>query len=431
MRAVISGRTESVATPPARLPGSMTSAALQPVPMAAPEAVLDAQPARLFDLRSPAEYAEDHLPGATNVPLFDDLERALIGTLYARVSPAAAFEEGRARARAKVAALLHELAQRCGWAQTHADLEARVDRLAATGLAGLERMLEPVPAAPSGRSAVFYCWRGGLRSRAMVALLRGLGHDEVVGIAGGYRAYRRCVRARIEAWSAPPSLVLRGLTGVGKTLVLRALGARRPEWVLDLEALAGHRSSILGMVGLEPASQKLFDSRLAVRLARGFGAVVVVEGESRKVGDVVLPEPVWRAIDRGTGIELVADQERRVRVLLDDYLTSERSREELSARLPFIEARLGASWSGVLVGLLESGREAELVRRLLAHYYDPLYRHSERGRAYQVRFDATDPVAAAEEIERWVERDLARMCPAEAVEAGGPPAVATPTRAGL
>jgi len=409
----------------------MGSVALQPVPMAAAEDVLETRPARIFDLRSPAEFAEDHLPGASNVPLFDDLERALIGTLYARTSPEAAFAEGRARTRAKIVALVGEIAARCGWPAPAEDLAARVDGLTEAGIASMERELAPLPARPVPGSIVLYCWRGGLRSRAMITLLRGLGHDEVLGIAGGYRAYRAVVRTRIAGWRAPPGVVLRGLTGVGKTLVLRALARRRPEWVLDLEALAGHRSSILGMVGLEPASQKLFDSRLAVRLAQGFGAAVVVEGESRKVGDVVLPEPVWRVIDGGAALELVAEPARRVRVLLDDYLASATSRAELARQLPFIEARLGARWSGALVGLLEQGREAELVELLLERYYDPLYRHSEAGRTYRARFDAGDPEAAAAAIEHWVERELDAPRPAtpSSSESGSRPAPAA--RAGL
>src|SRR4030095_14342383 len=118
-------------------------------------------------------------------------------------------------------------------------------------------------------------------------------------------------------------------------------------------------------VGLEPASQKLFESRLVTRLERGFGGVCVVEGESRKVGDLVLPEPVWRAIDGGVGLEIVTSLARRVRVLLDDYLAHARSRAELAEQLPFIEERLGARWSGQLVAMLEGGREGELVECLL------------------------------------------------------------------
>jgi tRNA 2-selenouridine synthase len=380
----------------------MATQALFALPMATAEAVLDRPPARLIDLRSPAEFAADHLPGALNVPLFDDLERAVIGTLYARTSPDAAFEEGRVRTRGKIASFTRTLEELCGWPASGDDLEERVERLTALGLEGLERELAATPSPPTRESVVLYCWRGGLRSRAVVAFLRGLGHTEVLGIAGGYRAYRRSVRARIEGWQAPPSVVLRGLTGVGKTLVLRALAEMHPEWVLDLEALAGHRSSILGMVGLDPVPQKRFDSRLAERIARGFPGPCVIEGESRKVGDVILPPSVWRAIDGGTALELVADRPRRVEVLLEDYLVSAESRRELAEQLPFIETRLGPRFEGVLVGLLASGREAELVELLLERYYDPLYRHSEGGRPYAARFDASDPRAAARAVERWV-----------------------------
>lgn len=384
--------------------------ALFPVPMAAAEAVLAGSPRRLVDLRSPAEFAEDHLPGAVNVPLFDDLERALIGTLYARTSPDAAFEEGRRRTLERITPFTREIAALCGWSPPTLELGPRVELLTRLGLRGLERELEPAPTCPGPDSVAMYCWRGGLRSRAVIAFLRGLGHTEVLGIDGGYRAYRSSVRARLAAWRLPQSFVLRGLTGVGKTLVLRALAVQRPGWALDLEALAGHRSSILGMVGLVPVSQKRFESRLVQHASSASRAVCVIEGESRKVGDIILPEPVWRAIDGGVGLELVTTRERRVQVLLDDYLATESSRGELARQLPFIEARLGGRWSGELVARLESGREAELVELLLEHYYDPLYRHSERGRTYRARFDSTDPALAAAGIVRWIEQRAPFSC---------------------
>src|SRR5262245_32698686 len=142
----------------------MTSGALFPVPMVSAAAVLAARPRRVIDLRSPAEFAEDHLPGALNVPLFDDLERALIGTLYVRHSPEAAFEEGRVRTRAKIAAFTARLAELCGWEIAARDLEERVERLTALGIERLERELAPTPAAAAAESVVVYCWRGGLRS---------------------------------------------------------------------------------------------------------------------------------------------------------------------------------------------------------------------------------------------------------------------------
>jgi len=373
------------------------------VPMAPAEQVLDRPPPVVIDLRSPGEYAEDHFPGAHNVPLFDDIDRAVIGTLYARRSRDEAFEEGRVRTQAAIDGIVRRIGELTGWKAPALDLAQCVELMTRDGLDAMDGQLEPASAETGPDSVVLYCWRGGLRSRAMLAFLRGLGLRTALGIAGGYRSYRACVRERIGAWRSPPSFVLRGLTGVGKTLVLRELARTHPGWVLDLEALAGHRSSILGMVGLEPATQKRFESGLAERIARGFDGVCVVEGESRKVGDLVLPESVWHAVDRGTALELVAPRERRVRVLLDDYLSAPQNREPLARQLPFIEARLGRRWSGVLTGLLHAGKEAELVELLLERYYDPLYRHSEGARRYAARFEASDPACAAREIASWIE----------------------------
>jgi len=377
------------------------------VPVVPPAAALQAEGAVFVDLRSPGEFAEDHLPDAVNVPLFDDAERALIGTLYARRSPAEAFAAASQRARERIGELTRAVAELAGWSPPsigRGGLEACFDELAERGIAGLELDLAPARAEALPRAPVVLgCWRGGLRSRSVVAYLRGLGLERAVALEGGYRAYRRHVRARLAAWSAPPSFVLRGLTGVGKTLVLRELERQRPGWTLDLEGLAGHRSSILGMVGLEPVSQKTFEGRLERRLARGFAGPCVVEGESRKVGDVVLPARVWDAIQSGTAIELVAPLERRIEVLVEDYLGREDNRAAIAAQLPFIEERLGRRrWTGRLVALLEARRERELVEILLERYYDPLYRHSEGGRSYAATVDASDVVRAAGEVADWI-----------------------------
>src|SRR5262245_37641589 len=234
----------------------MSSAQLS-VPMVEAQSVLDRPPRALIDLRSPGEFELDHLPRATNVPLFDDLERAIIGRLYVQSSPQAAFEEGRRVTRDKIASFTATVAALVGWQVPAADLVEGVERMTDAGISALERELAPTGAAATEETVGFYCWRGGLRWRAVVAFLRRLGLDAAVAIEGGYRAYRSWTRRSIEEWRPPPSFVLRGLTGVGKTLVLRELARLRPEWALDLEALAGHRSSILGMVGLRPVSQKL------------------------------------------------------------------------------------------------------------------------------------------------------------------------------
>jgi len=378
------------------------------IPTVSPERVVDAAGALVIDLRSPAEFADDHVPGAVNVPLFDDFERAVVGTLYARRSPQAAFEEGRRTTRRKVDDLVARIGEYAGWHAPAVDLGHRVEELTAAGIGALEDGLEPEPTAELPPDmVVLACWRGGLRSRSVTALLRGLGLERAVMLEGGYRAYRRHVRAGIDAWLPPRCFVLRGLTGVGKSLVLRAIEELRPGWTLDLELLAEHRSSILGMVGLEPVTQKRFESRLAQRLRAGFEGPCVLEGESRKVGDVILPPAVWNALIGGTSLELVASVERRVRVLIEDYLVDEGNRDELARQLPFLEERLGKEkWKGKLVELLVGGREEELVALLLERYYDPLYRHSESKHVLVERFSSESAEDAAASVVEWIERRL-------------------------
>jgi tRNA 2-selenouridine synthase len=383
----------------------MASEAAISLPFIAWERVEPERVALVIDVRSPSEFEADHVPGAINAPLFDDEQRERIGTLYARESPESAFDEARARVIERVEALVREVASASGWHAPAADLGVEVERLTRGGLATIERTFAPstIERLPE-RAVLACCWRGGLRSRSVVALLRELGHERVVGIAGGYKSYRRATVAALEGWNAPRAYALRGLTGVGKTLVLRELERLRPSWTVDLEALAGHRSSVLGAVGFEPCSQKTFESRLAARLARGFGGPVVLEGESRKVGDAIVPRRVWAALEGATSIELTAPLERRVQVLIDDYLAHPDHRGELEPEVAFLEARLGhRGQSRHLVELLRTHRERELVEALLELYYDPLYRHSEQGRAYATSIDASDPARAAREVATWIE----------------------------
>lgn len=374
------------------------------VPIATASELLESPDAVVVDLRSPSEFAEDHVPGAINVPLFDDVGRALIGTLYARVSPEAAFARARELVGGHVRALVEGVCEASGERVPVDAIDALFAEMTAAGLADLEASLPLAQAPLPQRPVVLHCWRGGMRSRSVVALMRALGLSRAVGLEGGYKGYRARVLAELEAWQAPSTYVLRGLTGVGKTLVLRELEALRPGWTVDLEGAAGHRSSILGRVGLAPVTQKTFDSRLAERLRAGFPGPVVFEGESRKVGDAIVPESMWRAMAGGTSIELTAATSARVRVLMADYVADERCRAELREALPFLEQRLGRrAWAGRLTGLLDQRRDAELAELLLEHYYDPLYRHSEARHDYAVTIQSDDPAAAARQVATWIE----------------------------
>jgi tRNA 2-selenouridine synthase len=361
----------------------------------------------VVDLRSPAEYDEDHLPGAVNVPLFDDDERAIVGTLYRQVGQQEAFERGIDITVDKVRDLVAAVGGVLGRDLPEVDLAARVRAIAGRSVENLERSFD---VAPHERlepgTLLLHCWRGGMRSRSVAALLRELGWP-VVLLDGGHKAYRAVVHAAVGTLEYPRATVLRGLTGVGKTLVLRALEALRPGLTVDLEGLADHRSSILGMVGKRPRSQKAFETGLVLRHERGYPfGHVVYEGESRKVGNIVLPERVWQSLGGARGIRLVAPLEVRVKVLLDDYLEHDANRAQLLVQLPFIEKRLGAAWDGELCRLLSSGREAELVETLLEHYYDPLYAHTERKLPCAIELDSSDPAACAAEIARCVAADV-------------------------
>ncbi len=355
----------------------------------------------VIDLRSNAEFADGHLPSAHNVPLFDDGERAVVGLLYVKHSPEEAFRAGRAIVTEKAGALVDRIADLAGWQAPMVGAAELVRRWTARGIAPLERDLcvEPRSAVPE-HAVVLHCWRGGLRSRSVVALLRALGLPEVVMLEGGYRAWRHEVLDGLERFEAPPTFVLRGLTGVGKTLVLREIEHLLPRATIDLEEAANHRSSLLGMVGRLPRSQKNFESHLYERTRRGFGDWLAFEGESRKVGDAIVPPKLWSALDRGTNIEIVAPLERRIAVLLDDYLADPATRPELRRQLALVQQRKPRL---PLVELLDAGRERELVTLLLEHYYDPLYRHSEKNRAYARAVFANDPRRAAHEIVEWIE----------------------------
>jgi tRNA 2-selenouridine synthase len=376
------------------------------VPSATVSQVLAASDALVIDVRAPIEHALDCVPGALSLPLFDDGERALIGTAYRHVSPQVAFTSARELLREHIEPLVRAICARAGHELGEARIEQRFLELTSAGLEALQREFEPrplseLPPAP----VVLACWRGGMRSRSLAAFLRDLGLERACVLEGGYKAWRAHVVAGLQQWEpGAPVFVLRGLTGVGKSLVLRAMERLRPQWVLDLEALAGHRSSILGMVGLQPVSQKKFESGLWQRCARGFETACLLEGESRKVGDVILPERLWSALRTGTNIELVTSTPRRVDVLLDDYLAQPANRAQLRVQLPFIEQRIGPiKWKGGLVALLDAGRERELVEVLLELYYDPLYRHSEREFPYATRIDSTDPDRAAAQCVEWIE----------------------------
>jgi len=315
------------------------------------EVVTAADPAALepfdavIDVRSPAEFAEDHVPGAVSLPVLSDAERADVGTIYV--------QESRFRARRIGAALIAR----------------NVARYLETELADKGGDYRPL----------IYCWRGGQRSGAMATILSQVGWRTAV-LAGGYRTYRRYVKRRLydEALAAQVVL-LEGRTGSAKTEMLGRLAARDLQ-TLDLEAIACHRGSLLGgLPGRPQPSQKMFESRLlgaidVLDLARP----IVAEAESSKVGERMIPPALWSAMLDAPRITMAAPLDDRARYLARHYadVVADRALFDAAlARLPVPPGRKAlARWRD----LADAGDLEALALDLMENHYDPAYDRSAR-----------------------------------------------------
>ncbi len=307
--------------------------------------------ALFIDARTPSEFAEATIPGAINVPIFDDEQRARVGLLYKEQGPTAA----RRLAVELVAPKIPEMVR-------------RVEQAA-------ENERQPL---------VVFCWRGGMRSRALTSFLELAGFSPRQ-LIGGHKEFRAHVREFFESGHWGRMLVLRGLTGVGKTrLLLRLQQEGYP--VVDLEGLANHRGSAFGALGLAPQpTQKAFEALLweALRKIPRDG-YVLAEGESKHIGKLVLPPRVHDSLQWETSIWLEASLEYRTRIILEDYPVSSIPRAQFVAPIAALRRRLGAETVDRLLALLDGGRWEELVRDLMVLYYDPLYFHTHPERRIEV-----------------------------------------------
>ncbi|CAM4339577.1 tRNA 2-selenouridine(34) synthase MnmH [Paenibacillus tarimensis] len=290
----------------------------------------------LIDVRSPSEFSDSTIPGSLNIPIFNDEERAEIGTLYKQVSVDAAKDKGLEIVSAK-----------------------------------LPSFIKAIEAAGSGRKAVF-CWRGGMRSRtsATLASLMGL---RMYRLNGGYRAYRKWVVETIERLTElPHCYVINGYTGSGKTELLDKL-AERGYPVINLERMAQHRGSIFGQIGLKPNNQKTFDSLLVQELIRcADSPYLILEAESRRIGKVIVPEPVIAAKEKGTSLFIEMPVHERARNIVREYRPGEH-KEACLESFERIEKRIHTPVAADIRTALQEDRFEEAVELMLVHYYDPRY----------------------------------------------------------
>lgn len=302
----------------------------------------------IIDARSPSEYAEDHIPGAVNLPVLDDAERARVGTLYAQESAFQAKMIGAALVSRNIADHL----------ETHF-----VDK-------------------PKGYRPLVYCWRGGSRSGALTTVLRSIGWN-AAQLDGGHKAYRRAVIADLA--DLPLRLrfvVISGPTGVGKSRFLRAMGEVGGQ-VLDLEELAAHMGSVLGAYPDRPQpSQKYFES-LVWQALRRFDPErpVYVESESKKIGNLHTPEILLQCMREASCIRITADIPVRVALLKEEYAHFLADPAALNRQLDCLRHLKGHDTVERWKALAAEGQWDELVAALLVSHYDPAYTRS-LGRNY-------------------------------------------------
>ena len=292
----------------------------------------------IIDARAPAEYAEDHLPGAISLPVLSDAERAEVGTIYKQVNPFTAKKLGAALVSRNVA----------------------------------DHLLGPLADKPGGWRPLVYCWRGGQRSGSFAIILQQIGW-RVETIQGGYKAWRALVVR--EVYDTPvraPMVVLDGNTGSAKTEILNMLPAHGLQ-VIDLEGMANHRGSLFGAMGDQP-SQKAFEGRLAGALAAlDPTRPVVVEAESSKIGNCRLPPEIWKAMTRAPRVALTATPAARAQYLTRAYADMVADATRLSSVIDLLKPvhaqEVIADWHA----MAGAGAFADLAASLMERHYDPRY----------------------------------------------------------
>ena len=297
----------------------------------------------VIDVRSPSEFADDHIEGAVNLPaLFDD-ERAVVGTLYKQTSAFAARKAG-------AAFMSHNIAHH------------------------LETFLKDKPA---GFRPLIHCWRGGQRSRAFALVLSEIGWTTYL-LEGGYKAYRRDVLDKMK--SLPKQLqliIIAGRTGSGKTALLQTLQQKQQQ-ILDLEDLAAHRGSLLGQIpGRPQPGQRLFESRLVHKLLQfDTDKTVFVESESSRIGNLQIPAQLWQVMTNAPLVTVDVPLSARAAYLVSVYERLTTDSSDLSLLIDGMTRRHGHEITSKWRNLMKRKDWNGLAQSLLTAHYDPAYDQS-------------------------------------------------------
>ncbi|RSD26194.1 tRNA 2-selenouridine(34) synthase MnmH [Mesobacillus subterraneus] len=314
------------------------------------------------DVRAPIEHQESPIPGSINIPLFSDEERKEIGTLYKKSGEEAAKWRAMEIVSPKLPALLSEIK----------DLKK------------------------SGAEPVVHCWRGGMRSKSVASFLEFAGLPSI-RLEGGYKAYREYILEQIPKMLPEKTVVFHGMTGTGKTEILKQLQEKGFP-VVDLEQIANHRGSIFGMIGMgEAHNQKTFDALLFERLKEIQGAnYFIIEAESKRIGRAAQPEDMLEKKEKGFHFLIRSSIPKRVERIYNEYVLPFKGEkwfmDEVHEKVSKLLRRVNHEIAPSLEKALIEENFRLLIELLLVHYYDPRYGHALQG--YEgpfIEIDADDP----------------------------------------
>lgn len=304
-----------------------------------PQDVFDLKTAgkTIVDVRSPKEFNDATIPGAINIPLFTDDERAEVGTIYKQQGQEAAKDRGLEIYAKKLPAFIHAFKQ----------------------------LPEPI---------TVFCWRGGMRSKTAATVLD-LMNINVNRLSGGIKAYRLWMKEQLKTIHIPELFVLNGHTGNGKTKILHTL-KKQGYPVINLEQMASHRGSIFGQIGLPSTNQRMFDFYLGEALMHYQEApYIVIEGESARIGKIKIPDRFFQHKEQSQQLFISLPIEKRIDLILSDYHPEPYHHQFVEA-FSIIKRRIHTPVAHRIEEALQLHDYRSVVRDLLDYYYDPRYNHS-------------------------------------------------------
>lgn len=326
----------------------------------------------LVDVRSKGEHEAFTIPGAVNIPIFDNEERHIIGTIYKNES----IDKAKKVGIQMVSAKLLDLYEKFSELKNHY------------------------------KEIVIFCERGGMRSSSLWSLFNSIGL-KVTKLEGGYKGYRAYINENLSKEVEEVTFImLHGHTGTGKTQLLQQLEQKGLD-VLDLEGYANHRGSLLGDVGLpEKISQKKFEALVFEKLRRRKTNYILIEAESGRIGNVIIPQYMHNKMKQGIHIMVEGSLEARAQRIVEEYIVNDKSKQEILDALNRLGKYMGAKKTAHIVELVEAEEYIEASKELMLIHYDPLYAKGQQRYDFSLAVNSDNMEAAAEEIEIFVNKLL-------------------------